>query len=246
MTETIKFKIPIVILSLLSLICTACGSITCFWRYKWYIVERYELVFVRPSFSSILLLLINIAPCVLLLLFLLIHPRHDATILYPITCSLITVAPVFSMAFGNTDMIIADCAVIIAFLLLTINATRGLNNKIYTVVAAFVGLITQLIYAMRACAPGEWEWYVSEEMYLVLFAIPMGIAGSVALYVALLVFGLNNRLPALIAASPKKIKVNTGKLSPESSLEFLKDKLDLGMITEEEYQEQRAKIISNL
>ena len=35
-------------------------------------------------------------------------------------------------------------------------------------------------------------------------------------------------------------------MNPEQALKLLKDKLDLGMITEEEYQAQRAEIISKL
>ena len=35
-------------------------------------------------------------------------------------------------------------------------------------------------------------------------------------------------------------------MTPEQSLRLLNDKLELGMITEEEYQAQRADIISKL
>ena len=80
-------------------------------------------------------------------------------------------------------------------------------------------------------------------MYLYLFTKPMGIIGTAALYIALLLFGLNNRIPALVYLSPKKKKE---KMTPEQSLRLLKDKLDFGMITEEEYQAQRAEIISKL
>jgi hypothetical protein len=74
----------------------------------------------------------------------------------------------------------------------------------------------------------------------------MGIIGTAALYIALLLFGLNNRIPALVSLSPEKERQKTEKMTPEQSLRFLKDKLDLGMITEEEYQTQRAEIISKL
>ena len=37
-----------------------------------------------------------------------------------------------------------------------------------------------------------------------------------------------------------------GKMKPEQALKYLKERLDLGMITEEEYQAQRAEIIRKL
>ena len=41
-------------------------------------------------------------------------------------------------------------------------------------------------------------------------------------------------------------KKEKAELTPEQALKLLKDKLDLDMITEEEYQAQRAEIISKL
>ena len=46
--------------------------------------------------------------------------------------------------------------------------------------------------------------------------------------------------------SPEEEKKNAKKMDPEQALIILKDKFELGMITEEEYQTQRAKIISKL
>ncbi len=46
-----------------------------------------------------------------------------------------------------------------------------------------------------------------------------------------------------IISNEKKI---AEKLSPEQALRLLNDKLDFGMITEEEYQAQRNEIISKL
>lgn len=53
-----------------------------------------------------------------------------------------------------------------------------------------------------------------------------------------------NKIPAIIYETPEK--KNTEIRSPEQALKLLKEKFELGMITEEEYQEQRAEIISKL
>ena len=65
-------------------------------------------------------------------------------------------------------------------------------------------------------------------------------------FLRMILFGLNNRIPALVSLSPEKERQKTEKMTPKQSLRFLKYKLDLGMITEEEYQAQRAEIISKL
>ena len=75
-------------------------------------------------------------------------------------------------------------------------------------------------------------------MYLCLFTEPLG---KIALYIALLLFGLNNKIPAILSPSSE-----TEITNPEQALELLKDKLDLNMITKEEYKTKRAEIISKL
>ena len=72
--------------------------------------------------------------------------------------------------------------------------------------------------------------------------MPCSILGQISFYLSLFLFAINNRIPTIMIASPEREK----KMSPEQSLQLLKDKLDFGMITEEEYQAQRAEIISKL
>ena len=75
-------------------------------------------------------------------------------------------------------------------------------------------------------------------MLLNLFSAFLGFIGSSALYVALLIFASKNNIPS--------VEVNTEKMNPEQELKLLQCKYDLNIITEEEYQAQRAKIISKL
>lgn len=65
------------------------------------------------------------------------------------------------------------------------------------------------------------------------------IIASITLYAALLFFGVKNRIPAILSGSPEKE-------TPEQALRLLKDELDLGNITDEEYAAQRSKIINEL
>lgn len=261
MNKKIKCNAPITILGFISLICTVLSCITYFWYYDYNYVNGgnsyYELVFDFPSIISILFLLLDLAPCVLLLLYIMkFHGQYKGTVLYPIVCGLIAGSPLLStilnvirgygLALAWLDVII-KLAIVISFTLLTINAIRGLNKKVYTIVATSIGLVLQLLSAISIFNSMVLVRYIETEMYLYLFTIPMGIIGTVALYIALLLFGLNNRIPALVSLSPEeKERQKTEKMTPEQSLRLLKDKLDLGMITEEEYQTQRAEIISKL
>ena len=250
MNRKIKCNSPITILGFISLICTVFSCITYFLYYDY----NYELAFYFPSIISILFLLLDLAPCVLLLLYIMkFHGQYKGTVLYPIVCGLIAGYPLLSTIWNvvyvrgyglDWSDILISLAIIVPFTLLTINATKGLNKKVYTIVATSIGLVLQLIPVIDIFH--YMNWYIEQEMYLYLFTNSMSIIGTAALYIALLLFGLNNRIPALVSLSPEKERQKTEKMTPEQSLRFLKDKLDLGMITEEEYQAQRADIISKL
>ena len=256
MNRKIKCNSPITILGFISLICTVFSCITYFLYYHYNYVKGgnsyYELAFDFPSIIGILFLLLDLAPCVLLLLYIMkFHGQYKGTVLYPIVCGLIAGYPLLSTIWNvvcgyslNYLDILISLAIIVPFTLLTINATKGLNKKVYTIVATSIGLVLQLLSVISII--NAMVWYIEEEMYLYLFTNPMGIIGTAALYIALLLFGLNNRIPALVSLSPEKERQKTEKMTPEQSLRFLKDKLDLGMITEEEYQAQRADIIRKL
>ena len=90
------------------------------------------------------------------------------------------------------------------------------------------------------------DYYIEASMYLYIFTYPLSIIGSTLLYISLLLFGVKNKIPSVIALSPEKGRARAEKMNPEQALKLLKDKLELGMITEEEYQAQRANIISKL
>lgn len=255
MNRKIKCNSPITILGFISLICTVFSCITYFLYYDYNYVKGgnsyYELAFDFPSIISILFLLLDLAPCVLLLLYIMkFHGQYKGTVLYPIVCGLIAGYPLLYTIWNVVRYglywlyILISLPIIVPFTLLTINATKGLNKKVYTIVATSIGLVLQLLFVISIF--NSMDWYIEYEMYLYLFTNLMGIIGTAALYIALLLFGLNNRIPALVSLSPEKERQKTEKMTPEQSLRFLKDKLDLGMITEEEYQAQRADIISKL
>ena len=183
------------------------------------------------------------------------HNEFKATILVPVIFGLIAFAPLYYFVENLIEVLIHgygiyfgewlfDIPLIVAFVLATINALKGFSKKAFLVIAIVVGLLVEfwsIINLFKSI-----EWYLKEELYLYLFTRPISILGTIALYVSLLLFGLKNRIPAIISVSPEKEKKNAEKMSPEQALRLLNDKLELGMITKEEYQSQRAEIINNL
>ena len=128
----------------------------------------------------------------------------------------------------------------VLFVLSTISALKGLSKKIFAIIALSVGLLLKVVNLVTfILGIGK---FIESGRYLYLLTNPVGIVAEGALYLILLIFVLNNRIPSVISHIVKKEK----KITPEQELRALKDKLELGMITEEEYQTQRAEIISKL
>lgn len=81
---------------------------------------------------------------------------------------------------------------------------------------------------------------------VILAALPPIILNTV-----LLIFGLKTEIPIILSEKPKNNEVtlekpSTETISAEKMLTLLKDKLELNIITEEEYQKEREKIINSL
>ncbi len=254
--KKIKCSLPIAIFAFVALVCRVLSCTTYFFRYQYIPIEDgnsyYELTFVFPGLIDVLFLLLGLAPCILFLLYILkFHRQYKGAVVYPIACGLIAVPPLLSVirnALGTYGFYLPDAlislAIIVPFTLLTVNATKGLNKKVYTIVATSFGLVIQLLSAISIIS--IMDYYFDSKSYLYLLTTPMSIIGTAALYIALLLFGVNNRIPVLVPMSPEKERQKVEKMSPDQSLRFLRDKLELGMITEEEYQVQRAEILSKL
>ena len=130
----------------------------------------------------------------------------------------------------------------ISFIVVLLDALKGMTNKKLITIVMLIGIVSEIPHILMFFS--NLGWYISDQRYLYLFTVPMSILGYIGFYISLLLFGVKNKIPALIMSS--SVKKADGKISPEQSLKLLKDKLELGMITEEEYQVQRAEIISKL
>lgn len=253
--RTLRFKTPIILLSLASLMFTILSCITYFVNYEWEYSDGnsfYELTVGFPSFFELFYLILSIAPYILFFIYLLkFHNEFKATVLVPVIFGLIAITSLYycieSLIYGYSFYlidIIHHLLIIPTFALATINALKGFSKNIFLIIAIVAGLIVEFMSIINLFQ--AISWYLEKELYLYLFTWPISILGTITFYVSLLLFGLKKTIPAILSVSSEKENTNVEKMSPEQALRLLKDKLDLGMISEEEYQTQRAEIISKL
>lgn len=225
-----------------------------------------EFSFYFPHIFSLISLLLNIAPYVLLVLYLKKFQNElKATIIVPIIFGLlgllkmsgflvtanllfgIGIPPItykYNFIYGGILTFIIDIAFIISCVLSTISALRGLKNKLPVLISTSIGVIGGLILLISEFSViGD---YVGTGEYITLIGTFADLISSILLYVALGFFGIKYKIPAILTISPEKEESKSGNMSPEQALRILKEKLELEMITEEEYQVQRAEIISKL
>ncbi len=257
MMSNIKCKTAITAFSIIALVSSVIGHLSCFFNYEYeYVrgVSRYTLVFKLPDTLTFLLFLLNIAPFILLVIYITkFCEQRKVTVLFPIICGLIALYPLslifrYKHYIGFLPLHFAFTIILfflpnfLAFTLLAINALKGLNKKAYTIIAFSVGCIYQFLSLDSFFT--SLSWYIEQELYLYLFTVPMSNIASFSLYFALFLFGVTNRIPALISVNSRKQM--TENLTPEQCLRLLNERFITGEITEEEYRAQRAEIISKL
>jgi uncharacterized membrane protein len=192
--------------------------------------------------------LISIAPFILFVIYIFrFHNELKATVLIPIIFGLFSLEILISFLFGggrHVIFLIIDLLIFGACVLTLISALKGFNKKLFIIISMSLCLLYNALSIISVFS--IMDYYIEESMYLYVFTSPLSIIGSTLLYISLLLFGVKNKIPSIIALSPEKERARAEKMNPEQALKLLKDKLDLGMITEEEYQAQRAEIISKL
>lgn len=171
-------------------------------------------------------------PCALFSAYLFLFHNNvkwskKTVIIVPIVFGLIALKPILEMD------LLGIIFVTIPFAFATFNALKGFSNSIYLYIAIGLGVVFEIFIFSRYLS----YWLNTE---IVLVAI-MNRLGTIAFYVSLLLFGLKNKIPPIISTKPK-----FDITDPEDNLKLLKEKLDLGIITEEEYHTQRTEIINNL
>ena len=218
---------PIIVLSWASLVLIALSCIMYFVFFDFYgfLVNFIRMLFLLPPYILFTIYLTKF------------YKELKYPVMLPVTIGLLALYPLVSFIFPFVGRgSIVNLLFIISSILAIISTLKGISKKLYIIVAMSLGILREIAAIEMIIG-----WYGAGSH---LFPCVCEILGSISIYVALLLFGIKNKIPTILVGTYRK--KNDEKYSPEQSLKLLKDKLELGMITEEEYQTQRAEIISKL
>ena len=240
-------------LSIIALVCTVLGCFSYSFSLRRYgneLIHKYKFTFDCPNFGEIFFLLLELIPVILFVIYILkFNNKQKSTFIIPIVFSIIPFKHLFSISFFfnlRYDYFLflpfpIKCIVLIAGILATISAIKGFNKKVFIVIAMSALFLLDAFAVLRIIL--DLGALFEHHNYFLFFKLLVNIIGIIASHASLLLFALKNKIPSL---SPQREKVKLEKMGPEKALKYLKEKLELGTITEEEYQAQRAEIISKL
>ena len=265
--KTMKCKMPILILSIVALVFSVIGYSELFVYARGSVYNEKPLVWEVhfPDILSLLVALLVIASCVLLVLYMVGEGKKKFDILMPLSLGATALSLLLSLVVYLVNIskqieqasmyifaeepsisvvyILFYLLAAIAFGVMTFFALKGIKNSIFIIISAVLGFLT-VVY-------GAYNIFLDMDLYLWFF--PSCIFTDIALLIGFaafcttfLLYGLNNGFSAIIGASAKAPQTDAPAFDPEQELLALKEKLDLGMITEEEYKTQRSEIINRL
>lgn len=255
MLRTMKFKIPIMILSVVSLIYALVGNIVYFTDYH-YTSKGWRLLLRLPNLSDFWGFLLSIVPQILFVVYIFsLFKKFKGTIIVPIIFAVLSLSELigtinsivwvlkgYVIAFSGFLNIISGIFCFVTFSLTTVSALKGLTKKLFLVLATVGSLVSAFISLIGFFS--IFSYYLHSEQYLYLFTQPASIVSAITFNLALLLFGVGNIIPMVIKNAPSETSIS--KMPPEQSLKLLRAQLELGQISEEEYTAQRTDIINNL
>lgn len=243
--QSLKCGFAIKALSIISLIFSVFACSEAFFCYS-FIDDRWVISAGNPFYSPgmiVLRLLLILAPIILLMLYIFkFHGKLKATVLVPIIFGFNTIRFLFVYGYYGRYLLL-ELVILVCVMLAVISALKGFSKKVFLIISMVICLLGDTLSLISAFV--NMNHYIEESMYLYIFMGPLSVIGEIMFHTALLIFGLKNRIPAIISPR-KKVKTKAGKMNPEQALKLLKKELEQGLITEEEYQAKRAEIISKL
>jgi len=243
--HTLKYRTPITLLAVAALFFMLLDAVSYFAYYYYENVGSgipCVLVFDFPTLLGWGSLILKLLPFLLLLFAIGLFRSRKAHILVALVFASVALGPIYEavrtifVRFSVPELVpfLMDMITVALFTLATVCILKGRPDKLFIVLAPAVGLALAL--ASLITFPDLMEHYITRGWYFYLLTAPAGILASILLNLALLLFGLKNRVHTV----PETVDID-----PELILLLLQDKLERGDITEEEYQAMRADIIRN-
>ena len=219
------------------------------------------LYFLMPIF--------NIVPYILLILYLKkYHNEPKSTNLFQIMFTVLALTkllqimelfglfpPTYNIYYANIHssyVTVLDVIFIISYVLFIKKSSSGLSKRIAFLICIVCDIICEWKSSDITIADID---FIDIFTYYIILLIGFyaKVFSKTLLYVSLGLFYIKHKMPALSSSLPPKAQEpesvyskNDIPASPEQELAELKNKLILNTITEEEYNAQRAEIISKL
>lgn len=244
-----KLKVPVIVLSFIAL---ALGLVRFFIDLQMYLDTKEYWDPTNHTFAMISLF-VYIIPFLTWFVYTLL-PRNlsKATILVAITAVFVAAKSVMyyvtaltaedSFSYFTTFDYIFDALTLVTFTLAAVQACMGLSKKVFLILAAFVGIVPEAYYLVQFFQDLEWllddGWYTTGE----LIGWGCQYAAPIFMFVAMLLFSAVNRFKPHLTDAQR----HAGRMDPEVEIRLLCGKLEQGLITPEEYQARRARIIQDL
>ena len=259
-TPAFRCKTPVAVLSLAALGVYILYCISCCFSYSYIgaTLGGYTLVFRLPTLLETFPLLIALASYILLVLCVFrLNRKPYAPVLYTVIYACIILSGAWNLGnyiYVNVVMIkqpllsyyilrelVFALICLALFAVALLGTLKGFSNKALVIVP-FVFIFLFDLYSVTSSVLNIITNYHTTTLYY-FRPLMEHIAESLS-HIALFLFALLNKLPPLLRG--KEADRITRNLPPEQALALLQEKLELGILTEEEYQRQRAEIIARL
>lgn len=249
---TSKNQSTVKILSLISLVLSLLGCAN-------YFISYYDGQFYFNMYSKGLIdLLIWMTPVVLTVIyaFAFYNEKKVGAFIYCIFGGIFFYEIWYSFFYNNITglsgrFLLFEVAIILGCIIAFLSLVIGLKNKtifmVGIILAALGNILSYFNYFVHLI---EYINYYSDSLFNFL-TTSCSVLGRTALFATLLVYGIKADDPLIIRIPNEENTYSQGyspaaNLTAEQQLNLLKQKLDLGIISPEEYAIQRANVINNL
>lgn len=197
----VKFKIPIIILTIAALLFRIISSIEYFVIYEYVKYGSPKINVAFPRIGSIISLFIEFTPIILFLIYVfLFHKLYKATVWMPIVFGLIAFAPIYNALIMGERFSIIHLFLIVSLVLAIISAIKRFSKKYITIIAFSIGYLCCTLNLILVISNISFYW--TRGFYVHLITLPCFIFGTMSLYGSLFLFAIANRIPAKIKSSP--------------------------------------------
>ncbi len=266
--KDLKCSCIITSLSIAALVCSVLNIITYYFIRPSISNDGFGLLTINfgfPVIKSIPFILLQLLPYILFIVYITkFYYKDKAKLIFPAFFAILAITPLFETLLDivllnmplnfyikfDKETLIYNSLTFLIFAWAFINSLWGLTKKVGFIVPLALGMLVQLTPIQSVIA--QFDVFITHGRFLFLdsprqiICTIFSILSTILLYIGLLIFGLKNNPSYVLLEKKLKETRDLSTMPPDKALKYLKECFELEIITEEEYQAQRAEIISKL